>query len=166
MYSTVVTGSAVFINPPPYPQAGYDLAASPSYALGSTLDIKWTMEPQGNVSLALFQLSGTTPLYPYENVFSMFLHYLEATDMNIKYPLADPITTDDLDTGVTSFLWKAHTEKDLSFSNNFWMCLFPGDTTHAVSCTNFFNITSTDAGIEASSTTGSGLTTQTRVPQH
>lgn len=70
--STVAASGAAFINPPAYPQSGYNLATSPSYGLGSTVDIKWTIEPQRNVSLALFQLSGTTSLYPYEYLFSMF----------------------------------------------------------------------------------------------
>ncbi|QKX54645.1 uncharacterized protein TRUGW13939_01733 [Talaromyces rugulosus] len=138
IYSPVVASGATFIDPPAYPQAGYDLATSPSYGLGSTVDIKWMIEPPRNVSLALFQLSGATSLYPYENLFS------------------------NLDAGVTSFLWTVQTAKDLGFSHNFWMCLFEENTTHAAACTNFFNITSTDAGIQAPVTTGSGLTTQTR----
>jgi hypothetical protein len=72
-------------------------------------------------------------------------------------------TIGNLDAGVTSFLWTVQTAKDLGFSDNFWMCLFEENTTHAAACTNFFNITSTDAGIQAPVTTGSGLTTQTRV---
>jgi hypothetical protein len=72
-------------------------------------------------------------------------------------------TTDNLDAGVTSFLWTVQTAKDLGFSHNFWMCLFEENTSHAAACTNFFNITSIDAGIQAPITTSSGLTTQTRV---
>jgi hypothetical protein len=90
IYSPVVASGATFINPPAYPQGGYDLATSPSYGVGSTVDIKWTIEPRRNVSLALFQLSGATSLYPYENLFSMFPFCFQILDMDVEFFVVNP----------------------------------------------------------------------------
>lgn len=82
-------------------------------------------------------------------------------DIHVEPFVLTSVTTDSPDARVTSFLWTVKTTKDLSFSHNFWICLFMEDSTNASACTDFFNITSTDAGIRVPST--ATLTTQTQV---
>ncbi|KAH8703512.1 hypothetical protein BGW36DRAFT_423073 [Talaromyces proteolyticus] len=116
--ASLVSSDAVFTNPPPFAQSGYEATQNPVYATGSTLQISWTTgSAKGNTSLALFQLNGTTSMYPYE-----FLANNQGAD-------------------VTSLAWTVQTDKNLTISNMFWMCLFPEGSSDAEACTHFFNIT-------------------------
>ncbi|KAH8811232.1 hypothetical protein F5884DRAFT_268164 [Xylogone sp. PMI_703] len=126
-----------FVNPAPFGVEG-DFSLNAVYPLGSTINVQWSPGLSESGALTMFQLNGTQFLRPFE--------YL----------------AERLDPNVTSFSWTVATNKDLKFSNMFYMCLFISGQSSSSANSHYFNITSPNTGNKAgSSSSTSSATTST-----
>ncbi|KAH8668681.1 hypothetical protein BX600DRAFT_460508 [Xylariales sp. PMI_506] len=125
----------IFINPPPFGAPG-DFSQDTIYAEGSTVIIQWTAGIANKpISVALFQLNGSEPLYPFE--------YIIESAINI-----------------TSFTWIVATTKNITFSPIFYMSIYEDGNGVPDANTHYFNISakgSADPHTSAISTTTASI---------